>query len=206
MGLQSLFMSKKLSLLLLFVSALVTTACSRNIVVLVPDPDGSVGSVTVTNQAGRVEINRPNQAATIKDRGTAPSAPVSIKKKEIDSLFSEVLAIQPLHPIHFMLYFKRNTVQLNAESRKVLSVIISIIRKRDITQISVAGHTDTLGEKDYNLKLSKRRALAVRDILIGKGIKKKYIEVTFHGEEKLLIKTKDNVGSPKNRRAEVVVR
>jgi len=207
MGLQSLTMSKKRSSILLLVSALLITTCSnKNIVVLVPDPDGSVGSIIVSNQAGKVEIHSANQAATIKDRDTAPISPVNMKKKEIDSLFSEALAIQPLPPICFMLYFERNTVKLKSESHKVLSVIISSIRKRDPAYISVAGHTDTLGEKDYNLNLSKRRAMNVRDLLIESGIKLEYIEITFHGEEKPLIKTEDNVGSPKNRRVEVVVR
>ncbi len=207
MGLQSLIMSKNLLPILLLVSALLITTCSsKNIVVLVPDPDGSVGSVTVSNQAGRVEINTPNQASTIKDRDTAPIAPVHMKKKEIDSLFSEALAIQPLPPIHFRLYFERNTAQLKSVSRKVLSAISSIIGKSDYAYVNVAGHTDTLGEKDYNLNLSKRRALAVRDLLIDKGIKKEYIEITFHGEDRLLIETKDNVGNPKNRRAEIIIK
>ena len=206
-GIQSLTMNKKQHSTLFLVSALLITACSSKIVVvLVPDPDGSVGRITVSNQAGRVEIFTSNQAATIKDRDTAPSPPVNMEQKEIDSLFSEALAIQPIPPIHFMLYFERNSIQLKSESTKVLSSIILSIRRRDSAHISVAGHTDTLGEKAYNLDLSKRRALAVRDLLIRRGVKKGHIETTFHGEENLLIKTKDNVASPKNRRAEVVVR
>ena len=200
-------MRKKQPSILLLVSALLITACSgKNIVVLVPDPDGSVGRITVANQAGRVEIDTPNQASTIKDRDTAPSFPADIKKKEIDSLFSEALAIQPLPPIHFMLYFDRNSIQLKPESYKVLAGIILSIRQRNSEYISVTGYTDTLGEKGYNYDLSKRRALAVRDLLIKRGVKKESIETDYHGEENLLIKTEDNVSNPKNRRAEVVVR
>jgi outer membrane protein OmpA-like peptidoglycan-associated protein len=72
--------------------------------------------------------------------------------------------------------------------------------------VGVIGHTDTLGDKLYNLNLSMRRAAAVRDLLVQNGVPAKHMETTSHGEKNLLIKTGDNVGEPKNRRVEVVVR
>jgi outer membrane protein OmpA-like peptidoglycan-associated protein len=193
--------------ILLLVSAVLITACSsKNLVVLVPDPDGSVGRITVANRAGRVAIDRPNQAATIKDRDTAPSPPVEIKDEVIDSLFSEALAIQPIPPIHFILYFERNSIQLKPESYKVMDAIILSIHQRNSEYISITGHTDTLGEKDYNYDLSQRRALAVRDLLIKSGVPKESLETIYYGEQNLLIQTEDNISNPKNRRAEVVVR
>jgi outer membrane protein OmpA-like peptidoglycan-associated protein len=200
-------MSRKQSPILLIVSTLLITACSsKNFVVLIPDPDGHVGSITVYNQAGSVEIYTPNQVATIKDRDTAPSSPVDMKKKEVDALFSEALAIQPSAPIHFRLYFERDSIKLKPDSAKIIPDIITTIQGREPADISVIGHTDTLGEKIYNLYLSKRRALAVRDLLIKMGVQKEHITTSFHGEENLLIKTEDNVSNPKNRRAEVIVR
>jgi outer membrane protein OmpA-like peptidoglycan-associated protein len=193
--------------ILLLMSALLAMACgSKNLVVLISDPDGAVGSITITNQAGSIEIYRPNQVAKIKDRETAPSLPVKIKKKEIDSLFSEALAVQPSPPIRFLLYFDRDSTQLKSGSSGMLPEIIDRIRLRDPVQISVAGHADALGEKGYNLALSRRRALAVKDMLVQRGVKKELIDITFHGEENLLVKTNDNVGHPKNRRAEVILR
>jgi len=54
--------------------------------------------------------------------------------------------------------------------------------------------------------LSNRRARAVTDLLIEKGIDKDQIETTSHGEENPIVKTEDNVSEPKNRRVEVFVR
>ena len=68
------------------------------------------------------------------------------------------------------------------------------------------GHSDTLGDKAYNLALSMRRAMAVQKLLVEKGIDEAFIDTTSHGEENPLVKTADNVGNPKNRRVEVVVR
>ena len=200
-------MSNIQSVFFLLVSTLLTTACSSNsVVVLIPDPDGSVGSIVISNRAGSVELNKPNQAAEIQDRETAPASPVELKKKEIDSLFSEALAIQPPPPVDFMLFFEKDSVQLKPDSVETLAVTIAAIRKRDPAEISIAGHADALGRRAYNMRLSKRRALAVRELLVKSGVQKEQIKISFHGEEMLLIKTKDNVGNPKNRRAEITVR
>ena len=88
----------------------------------------------------------------------------------------------------------------------MLPDIIATIKTRRSEHISVVGHSDTLGDKTYNLDLSKRRALAVKKLLVKKGVDEAFIETTSHGEENPLIKTADNVGNPKNRRVEVVVR
>lgn len=185
----------------------VITACGqKNVVVLVPDPDGSVGSITVANAAGSVEIDTANESTAIRDAETAPSAPAEMGKKDIDKLFGPALAIQPQPPVHFILYFKKNSTRLKPASLAMLPDVLSTVQTRRSEHISVVGHSDTLGDKSYNLALSKRRALAVKKLLVKKGVGEAFIETTSHGEENPLVKTADNVGNPKNRRVEVVVR
>jgi outer membrane protein OmpA-like peptidoglycan-associated protein len=200
-------MISKLPFFSLMVVILFLAACSsNNMVVLVPDPDGTVGDIMVSNSAGRVEMNAPNRVTFIKDENTTPSAPADIKEEEIRALFSEALASQPPQPIHFVLYFEKDAPRLISDSINLIDGIIAAIRERVSSHISVIGHTDTLGDKLYNQKLSMLRAAAVRDLLIQKGIPEDHIETTSHGEKNLLIKTGDNVEEPKNRRVEVVVR
>jgi outer membrane protein OmpA-like peptidoglycan-associated protein len=185
----------------------VLSACGpKNVVVLVPDPDGSVGSITVANDAGSVDIDTANASTTIRNTETAPSAPAEMGEKDIDNIFGQALAIQPQPPVHFILYFERNSTRLRPSSLAMLPDIIATVQTRRSEHISVVGHSDTLGDKSYNLDLSKRRALAVKRLLVKKGVDEAFIETTSHGEENPLIKTADNVGNPKNRRVEVVVR
>lgn len=182
------------------------SGCARKtMVVLVPDPEGTTGRITVSNQAGSVKIETPNQATTIKDSQTEPSTPTNIEKKTIDTIFSEALSIQPPLPVHFLLYFDKD-VNLTPDSSKRIADILAAIRARNSIDVSVIGHADTAGNTKYNLKLSKRRAAAVGNILAEQGVKPNYISTTSHGEENLLIKTADNVVEPRNRRVEVVVR
>jgi len=201
------FMSKRSQILLLLVLVLFVGNCAkRTMVVLVPDPDGKVGCITVSNLAGSVTVDTANQATIIKDQKTLPSAPKELEKQTISSVFSEVITIQLLPPVHFILYFQRNATTLTPASVKLIAEILSEIRERNSTDISVIGHSDTLGDKDYNFKLSKSRAIAISNLIVKQGVDQHFIRTTSHGEENPLIKTKDNVSEPKNRRVEVVVR
>jgi outer membrane protein OmpA-like peptidoglycan-associated protein len=188
------------------VAALLTACAPKNTVVLVPDPDGAVGQITVSNAGGSVDIDTANQYTVVKDQATAPDIPEKMDQAKIQNLFGKALAIQPPPPIHFILYFRTDSTDLRSDSVEVLPNIIAAIRERGSERISVVGHTDTSGGKEYNLKLSTRRAQAVRNRLVEMGIADTLIEVTSHGEENPLIKTGDNVRNAKNRRVEVVVR
>lgn len=201
-------MVNKSSIIFLYIFFLLLTGCGggRNLVVLVPDPDGSVGSITVSNEAGSTILDLPNQGTRIKDKKTNPEPPIIMKKEEIDSIFSKALAIQPEPPAHIILYFEKGTTKLTPNSMNILPHIFETVRKRNSINISVVGHSDTSGNEVYNLKLSKRRALSVTNLLVEKGIPKEIIETTSHGEKNLLIKTEDNVNEPRNRRVEVIIR
>ena len=182
-------------------------ACGhKNMIVLVPDPDGSVGQVTVANAAGSVEMDRANQSTTVRDRTTAPAAPTELKPSQVQDLFGQVLANVPPPPIHFILHFESDSVQLFPASVQLLPEIVAAIQQRAPTRISVVGHSDTRGDKAYNLDLSKRRAAAVKQQLVDRGVDGTFMDVSSHGEENPLVKTADNVANAKNRRVEVIVR
>jgi outer membrane protein OmpA-like peptidoglycan-associated protein len=194
----------RLSLLLL----LIVFACGcaeRSLIALIPDPEGKTGSITVGNEAGDVTIDDPYQATTIKDAKRLPSAPAPVGKKALDKMFADALSIEPQRPLHFLLYFREGT-ELRCDSAKLLADILAAIKEKNSRYISVVGHADTLGSAEYNLELSKKRALAVKELLVQSGVPAETIETTSHGKENPLIPTADNVYEPRNRRVEVVVR
>jgi outer membrane protein OmpA-like peptidoglycan-associated protein len=200
-------MRSKFIIILIVLAILWLSGCTpKNIVVLLPDPDGSVGQITIANRAGSVEIDTANQATDVRDDRTVPRTPYPIKQEKIDAIFAEALAIQPKAPVHFILSFKRNSTKLKSESLKILPDIIGTIKERYSVNISVVGHTDTAGDKNYNLNLSRRRAGRVSSLLVDRGVRREYIYTTSHGEENPLVKTGDNVHEPLNRRVEVIVR
>jgi outer membrane protein OmpA-like peptidoglycan-associated protein len=72
--------------------------------------------------------------------------------------------------------------------------------------ISVVGHTDTVGDKRYNYQLSLKRAMTVSALLTAKGVAPSIIDTASHGKDNPLVPTGDQVPEPRNRRVEVTVR
>ena len=71
---------------------------------------------------------------------------------------------------------------------------------------SVVGHTDTAGSKEYNYRLSRRRAEAIARLLVAGGVAPDLLEITSHGKDNPVVPTGDNVSEPRNRRVEVTIR
>ena len=196
-----------LDLLLLISVVLLVSGCAQNTtVVLLPDPDGKVGRITVENDAGTVDLSNPAEATVVPARDNRPKTPEIMSKDTIQSSFAVVLTALPEQPQHFILYFLSGSTELAEESQQLLPAILQSIATRHSQDISIIGHSDTAGDHGYNLKLSQKRAQAVSLILTQEGVPLDHLKTTSHGEENPLIKTADNVQEPKNRRVEVVIR
>jgi OOP family OmpA-OmpF porin len=79
------------------------------------------------------------------------------------------------------------------------------LTKPHFGKVRITGHTDTIGSKIFNHALSLRRAEAVMQKLVEKGIPRTSIAAHGVGETDLLIKTGDNVRKRRNRRVSISV-
>jgi outer membrane protein OmpA-like peptidoglycan-associated protein len=184
-------------------------ACSttpKNVFLLLPVQDGSTGAIIVENKAGSQVVSGPNDASYVKDAATAPTAPATMEKPDIDKTFGEALRAQPELPLRFILYFETGKNTLTDASKKVFDSILPAIKSRHSTSISIVGHTDRVGRRENNFRLGFDRARKIKDLLVESGIDASYVEVFSHGEDNPLIKTEDEVPEPRNRRVEVTVR
>ena len=71
-------------------------------------------------------------------------------------------------------------------------------------KVEVAGHTDSVGTEEYNMGLSLRRAEAVRQYLVGKGIAADRLIVRGYGESRPVADNATAEGRFQNRRVELV--
>lgn len=106
----------------------------------------------------------------------------------------------------YIMYFSQDSADLTAASKNLLLEALKAIALRSSTHVAVIGHTDSVGSVQYNDKLSTRRARAVVDAMVARGIDSKIIEVTSHGKDNPLIPTPDGVPEPRNRRVEINIR
>jgi OmpA-OmpF porin, OOP family len=72
--------------------------------------------------------------------------------------------------------------------------------------LSIAGHADRSGSDAYNDGISRRRADAVAQLLVGQGAPQGLIEVTSFGEKEPKVPTPDGERNPQNRRVEITVK
>lgn len=199
-------------LLPLALVALVTgCATPRNdLVVVLPETGGKVGAVVVTDEKKRdITLNTAYASARTEepaflDRSSGmkpgPSSPAEVKQA-----FGAALAAQPARPVSLLLYFTEGST-LSDESKAVVDKMFAEIARRPAAEITVIGHTDTVGNDEYNDKLSLERAQAVREILIGMGVPAQNITAAGRGKREQLVPTADNVAEPRNRRVELSVR
>jgi len=195
-------------LLLLAVLPLITAlgACSSRqaLFVVLPNPGGGSGAVTVSDNGGQsVVVDQPYGAAEVRSGQVA--AAIS-SQDQVQKVFGSALAAQPILPTHFRLYFESDSEVLTPASAQEYKKVFDDIKRRPVYQVEVIGHTDTFASKDYNQQLSLKRADAIKERLVHDGLDPKSIAVAGRGELDLAVPTPNGVHEPRNRRVEITVR
>ena len=111
----------------------------------------------------------------------------------------------PPVPQNFLVFFGFDNSSLGEDAGKIVMEAAEYAKASGRSTISVTGHTDTSGSTAYNMALSERRALAVKQALVAQGISEDEIVVMHKGESTPLVATGDNVKEPQNRRVEIVM-
>jgi len=184
------------------------SACGapKNLFVLMPDADGTVGTISVKNDVGEQVITSAGTAVKVKDAKTAPAPPKPMAEENIQKIFQSAMNATPEPPARFILQFKSGTTMLTETSWAMLSQITATVKERQPCDVRIIGHTDTAGPAEKNWELGLLRAKTVKQILVDQDTGADQIEAVSHGEKDLLIPTPDNIDEPKNRRVEVFVR
>jgi outer membrane protein OmpA-like peptidoglycan-associated protein len=110
-----------------------------------------------------------------------------------------------------MIYFDFDKHAIRDDAAGELDKLVSVMNEYPTMVIKIASHTDSRGPKEYNLKLSDRRAKATRDYLISQGIEEGRIESAIgYGESQLLNECDGSVKCSskqheRNRRSEFII-
>jgi OOP family OmpA-OmpF porin len=96
--------------------------------------------------------------------------------------------------------FETNSATLTAAATAILDGVAESLKLRPEAKVVVAGHTDSVGKDAYNLALSKKRAAAVRDYLVGKGVNGDNLSSEGYGETRPLASNDTPQGREQNRR------
>ena len=102
-------------------------------------------------------------------------------------------------------YFDTNKYNINTASQNTLNKLTSVFKEHADTNILVIGHTDSSGDENYNMTLSKNRAYSVTNYLKQKGISSLRLTTNWFGESKPIYDNSTVEGRAKNRRVNIVI-
>jgi len=107
-------------------------------------------------------------------------------------------------PRSYLVFFDFNKSDLTPQAVEIVNQAAANAAPAKVTQLTVTGHTDTVGSDAYNMRLSRRRAESVAAQLEKDGIPSSEIAIVAKGKRDLLVPTKDGVKEPQNRRVQIV--
>ncbi len=171
-------------------------------IVLLPSPDGSVGRVVVQGQGGEQVLTQARQATSLD----TSAAPFDVSKEQVQRDFGAAIAARPPLPEQFLLYFKLGSTQLTPASESTLPKVLERLSARKVPDVSVIGHTDSLGKAAVNEALGLKRANSVAKQIRARGLDNVEVTVESRGKRSLAVDTPDETPEPRNRRVEITVR
>lgn len=103
------------------------------------------------------------------------------------------------------LLFDFDSAKLRAEAMENLSQLAEIMGEDDNTELLIVGHTDSVGDEEYNQNLSERRAAMAATFMGTQGIDRSRIDVEGMGETEPISDNETEAGRQENRRIEVAI-
>lgn len=192
-------------LLSLFIAGLIFGGCASSKVVLLEGKKEGA-SVVVATKGGEQVLDKPNTYTELSSTSSKPSSAKVLDKKELQQQYGTLIQAAPKPPVSYLLYFAAGSTAVANDSKNKLPLIVNAIKERAPCEVNIIGHADREGSKQYNIQLSLERAKSIQEWLMSKELDIDRINVESYGEEDPIIKTKDGVAEPKNRRVEVLIR
>jgi outer membrane protein OmpA-like peptidoglycan-associated protein len=186
----------------------------------------SIDSSVVENKINKLK----NIKATSKDTSTIISHLIkdikkinkhkNIKKQSVEHIdasnsdsivevFKKEIALAPVPDIIMIVYFEYNDPEFISHHSKLLDSIADFLKQNSHVNLSVESHTDNIGNKEFNMELSKKRAQSIVTYIDSKGISKKRVKAKWFGEMDPSLPNQNEDGTDneqnryKNRRAEL---
>lgn len=170
-------MAKTSTKLIIAAALLATAGCAKKRPpVLPPEPVGSGPAQTTPDTGGQVQT------------GIVPGS----REDFLRSVTSDT--------VHFAL----DAYDIDSESRAILDTQAQWLQRYPAVRITIEGHCDERGTREYNLALGDRRANAAKNYLAARGIDSSRITTISYGKERPLALGSDEASWAQNRRAVTV--
>lgn len=103
-----------------------------------------------------------------------------------------------------VIYFDFDKSEIKAEYREIVAAHAAYISAHSSARVTLEGHADERGTREYNLGLGERRGNAASGLLSASGVRGTQLDVVSYGEERPVCRVSDESCWWQNRRVEIV--
>lgn len=153
-----------------------------------------IDMVSVAPSVIDLEVDTIMPEIAIEKPPTILKAPVVEEKLEVGKKF-----------VMKNINFASNKTEILPEAYPMLNKLKDMILSNSALKIEVSGHTDNVGTKEYNLKLSEERAKAVQQALVKVGVPQERISCKGYGNDQPVATNDTEEGKELNRRVELLI-
>ena len=160
-------------------------------------------SQTSTDSAGESSSSTASSSASTSSSsgtsGSSSSSATSSSAGGVDSVEDKLAAVGNT------VYFGYDSAVLDGNSQATLYRQAAFLKGNPSLTVTIEGHCDERGTREYNLALGERRAAAARDYLLAQGVDPARIRVISYGKERPVAAGSNETSWSKNRRAATVL-
>ena len=102
-------------------------------------------------------------------------------------------------------YFDYDKSALRSDTRDILFDAVGLLKRNPQADILITGNADVRGSENYNLKLGRKRAQAVKQFMLDNGIAEENIRIVSRGKLDAVAPVTDRVGMQKDRNAQFMI-
>ena len=190
--------------LLLAAGAALLTACetASEIDAIASGASGSSASTSATTSASTSTASSGSSDSSSSSSSSTSSSGASGSSSESTTTYSyDTDPKTALIKVGDRVLFGYDSSELDDDDRSVLDNQAKFLNQNPSLKVTIEGHCDERGTREYNLALGEKRASAVKDYLISVGIKSERISVVSYGKERPQVLGSNKAAWSMNRRS-----
>ena len=161
--------------------------------------DSTSSSTTASSSASTSGTGSASSSGSAASSSSSSSSSASSSSAASDDVDSKLAAVGNT------VYFAFDSAALTSEAQGTLTRQAALLKMNPATTVTIEGHCDERGTREYNLALGERRASASRDFLLAQGIDAARVRIISYGKERPAVQGSNEEAWAKNRRAATTI-
>ncbi|MGQ0800663.1 MAG: OmpA family protein [Pseudomarimonas sp.] len=167
----------------------------------ISDADRARAEAEAQRQQASMARDEASMARDDADIARAQLEAMSLMLSELEAKQTERGLVVTLGDV----LFETARAELKPGAQRNLDKLAAALNEHSTTTVAIEGHTDSVGEADFNIELSRMRALSVEQFLMNRGVDRSRFTVAGLGEEYPVASNDNDAGRQQNRRVEIII-